>query len=88
VSMVSSKASTASEYCGFGCDWNQSQRVKGFANASQRTKAAAEEAFLQADPKSTIIRPSIMFGPGDSFFTVSLDSRGSLPICPTGDDQF
>ena len=42
------------------------------AHASQRTKAAAEEAFLQADPKSTIIRPSIIFGPGDSFFTVSL----------------
>jgi dTDP-4-dehydrorhamnose reductase len=44
---------------------------KTIADQSQRTKAAAEEAFLQADPKSTIIRPSIMFGPGDSFFTVS-----------------
>jgi nucleoside-diphosphate-sugar epimerase len=40
-------------------------------NPSQRTKAAAEEAFLRENPQSTIIRPSIIFGLGDSFFTVS-----------------
>jgi nucleoside-diphosphate-sugar epimerase len=38
---------------------------------SQKTKGAAEKAFLKASPEATIIRPSIIFGPGDSFFTVS-----------------
>ena len=46
---------------------------------SWRTKAAAEEAFLEANPKATIIRPSIVFGPGDSFFNV----RFSLLLRPT-----
>jgi dTDP-4-dehydrorhamnose reductase len=37
---------------------------------SWRTKELGEKAFLKENPESTIIRPSIIFGPGDSFFNV------------------
>ncbi|KAK1924173.1 hypothetical protein DB88DRAFT_489337 [Papiliotrema laurentii] len=48
----------------------------------QRTKAAAEEAFLRENPQSTIIRPSIIFGPGDSFFTRFATLAKYLPFLP------
>lgn len=41
---------------------------------SWRTKELGEKAFLRENPESTIIRPSIIFGPGDSFFNVGLVS--------------
>ena len=37
---------------------------------SPRTKALGEQAALAASPNATIFRPSLVFGPGDSFFTV------------------
>ena len=36
-----------------------------------RTKALGEEAIFSHCPDATVIRPSVVFGPGDSFFTVS-----------------
>lgn len=42
---------------------------------SPRTKALGEQAVLAACPKATIFRPSLVFGPGDSFFMVR-----ALPI--------
>ncbi|KAG8790508.1 hypothetical protein FRC17_008898, partial [Serendipita sp. 399] len=38
---------------------------------SPRTKGLGEQAVLQVAPTSTVIRPSLVFGPGDSFFSVS-----------------
>jgi uncharacterized protein YbjT (DUF2867 family) len=37
-----------------------------------RTKALAEQSVLEICPDATIIRPSIVFGPGDGFFNVGL----------------
>lgn len=36
-----------------------------------RTKALGEKAVMQISPDATIIRPSLIFGPGDGFFAVS-----------------
>ena len=38
---------------------------------SPRTKGLGEMAVQKASPTATIIRPSLVFGPGDSFFAVS-----------------
>ena len=35
-----------------------------------RTKGQGEEAVLAENPKSTIVRPSLVFGSGDGFFSV------------------
>lgn len=37
-----------------------------------RTKGLGENAVFEACPTATVIRPSIIFGPGDGFFGVSL----------------
>lgn len=34
------------------------------------TKGLGEKAVLKENPKSTVVRPSLVFGPGDGFFTV------------------
>lgn len=47
-----------------------------------KTKGAAEEAFLRINPTSTIIRPSIIFGPGDSFFTRFSTLAKYMPFLP------
>ena len=48
----------------------------------QRTKAEAEKAVMTAIPTATILRPSIMFGPEDGFFTRFADIAKSSPIMP------
>ena len=36
----------------------------------ERTKALGEEAVFKACPGATVVRPSLVFGPGDGFFLV------------------
>ena len=47
-----------------------------------KTKGLGEEAVLVESPKSTIVRPSLVFGPGDGFFSV----RGCTPHMVVGSD--
>ena len=49
-----------------------------------RTKAGGGEPGPgRAAPEAVILRPSIIFGPGDSFFTGSRPWPGSSPSCPS-----
>lgn len=47
-----------------------------------RTKAEAEAAVLQAIPTATILRPSILFGPEDGFFTRFAGMAKMAPVLP------
>jgi uncharacterized protein YbjT (DUF2867 family) len=38
-----------------------------------KSKGLGEEAVFRASPEATIIRPSLVFGPGDGFFAVRHD---------------
>lgn len=40
----------------------------GAASQSARSKAEGERGLLRAMPEATILRPSVIFGPGDGFF--------------------
>ncbi|KAF8560010.1 NAD(P)-binding protein [Imleria badia] len=47
-----------------------------------RTKALGERAILSHCPDATIFRPSIVFGPGDGFFTKLASLANVLPFMP------
>ncbi len=54
------------------------------ASASRyvRARAAGEIAVLEAFPQATILRPSVLFGPGDSFFASLAPIARLLPVFP------
>lgn len=47
-----------------------------------RTKAKGEDAIREYHPTATIIRPSLLFGPGDSFFSRFATLAKYLPFLP------
>ncbi len=47
-----------------------------------RSKAAGEAGLLQVRPDAVIIRPSLMFGPGDSLFNRFASLVRMLPVLP------
>lgn len=56
-----------------------------------RSKAAAEKLVLAAQPEAVIMRPSILFGPGDNFFNrfASLATMSpALPLIGGGHTRF
>ena len=50
--------------------------------AYARSKGVGEAAVLSAFPGATILRPSIIFGPDDSFITMFAGLVSSLPVLP------
>ena len=52
------------------------------ASAYGRTKAEGEAAVLAAAPGSVILRPSLLFGPGDGFFNRFAALARALPVLP------
>ncbi|WWC89396.1 uncharacterized protein L201_004320 [Kwoniella dendrophila CBS 6074] len=55
---------------------------EGGVTAYWRSKALGEKAILENHPTATIIRPSIIFGPGDSFFNRFATLAKWLPFLP------
>lgn len=51
-------------------------------SAYARSKAAGEAALLKARPDAVILRPSLMFGPGDGLFTRFGSLARMLPVLP------
>ena len=48
----------------------------------QKSKGLGEKHITEIFPDSTIIRPSIVFGPGDGFFSVQARLLKMLPVIP------
>ena len=51
-------------------------------SAYARSKAAGEEGLLSVRPDAVVMRPSLLFGPGDSFFTRFATLTRLLPVLP------
>lgn len=51
-------------------------------SAYARSKAAGEAAVLERVPHAVIVRPSVIFGPGDSFFNRFATLGRFLPVLP------
>jgi uncharacterized protein YbjT (DUF2867 family) len=47
-----------------------------------RSRGEGEAAVLGAFPSATLLRPAVMFGPGDAFLTPLLRMLGRLPVFP------
>ncbi len=47
-----------------------------------KSKLAGEKAVLEAYPEATILRPSVVFGPGDGFFNMFAKLATFLPALP------
>ncbi|KAI5451405.1 hypothetical protein NCC49_001712 [Naganishia albida] len=56
--------------------------IDGGETPYARTKLAAEKAFRTLHPTATIVRPSLVFGPGDQFFARFAKLAKFLPFLP------
>ena len=52
------------------------------ASSYIRSRGEGEGAVLRAFPSATLLRPAVMFGPGDAFVTPLLRMLGRLPVFP------
>ena len=60
----------------------RSAPIRRRGSAYARTKAEAEAAVRAAVPEAVILRPSVVFGPGDGFFNRFGSLARMLPVLP------
>jgi len=75
IARLARKAATFTHVSAIGADANSE-------SAYARTKAEGEAALLEARPDAVILRPSLMFGPGDSSFNRFGTLARMLPVVP------
>lgn len=74
VSAIGAEESSKPTTLGSGLRYKELILVPPLGNLPYfRTKGLAEKAVFELVPKATVIRPSLIFGPGDGFFAVSRD---------------
>lgn len=56
--------------------------VEASCSKYAKSKLAGEEQILEAYPAVSILRPSVVFGPGDSFFNMFAKMASFLPFLP------
>lgn len=56
--------------------------TRSTANRYIQSKIAAEDAVVSAFPTATILRPSVMFGPGDVMFNRLAQIAAKAPVLP------
>lgn len=54
----------------------------GSSSSYIASRGAGEAAVLRAFPLATIVRPAVLFGPGDAFLTPLLKMLGRMPVFP------
>ena len=73
------------EATGAGLPFVQVSAIGADANSESayaRTKGLGEQAVMAARPDAVIVRPSILFGQGDSFFNRFAGLARALPVLP------
>jgi NADH dehydrogenase len=75
IAEAAKKAVTITHVSAIGADANSE-------SAYARSKAEGEAALLQVRPDAVILRPSLMFGPGDSSFNRFATLARMLPVLP------
>jgi NADH dehydrogenase len=75
IARLAGKAASFTHVSAIGADANSE-------SAYARTKAEGEAALLETRPDAVILRPSLMFGPGDSSFNRFGTLARMLPVLP------
>ena len=70
------------DFCTFPASGADAESMSSYI----RSRGQGEAAVLRAFPSATMLRPAVMFGPGDAFLTPLLLMLRRLPVFPVFGD--